>query len=109
MKNLKKWSMNLVVLCVATMLFAGCGGGGGGSSTPAPTPRNLQFVNSSTLYEIDEVYAALSSSTSMGSKRNSSAIMPGTSWTLSGLTAGTYDASIISYGTVSNYWTVTFK
>lgn len=109
MQNLKKWSRNLVVLCVATMLFAGCGGGGGSSSTPAPTTGSVKFVNNATFnYWIDEAYVALSSSSTWGTKRNSSAILPGSSWTLSGLAAGTYDARIVSFGTVSTYYAYSY-
>ena len=105
MKNLKKWSMNLVVLCVTTMLFAGCGGGGGSSSPPAPTTGNLKIVNASLSgYTIDKAYASLSSSGTWGPQQNSSAIAAGSSLTLSGLTAGTYDAYIVSYGAISTYY-----
>jgi hypothetical protein len=104
MQLLKKWNMSWIVLCAAAMLFAGCGGGGG-SSAPAPTTGSVKFVNNATYnYWIDEAYVALSSSTTWGAQRNTSAIAPGSSWTLSGLTPGTYDAAIVSYGTVSTYY-----
>src|SRR5512145_2548015 len=104
-----KWIKNLVALGAAAMLLAGCGGGGGGSSAPAaPTTGSVQFTNSSTLYAIDEAYLALPTDATWGAKRNPSAIATGTSWTLSGITPATYDSSITSYGSVSNYYAYSY-
>lgn len=95
----------LAVLCAVATLLAGCGGGGGGSSTPAaPTTGSVQFTNNSTSYAIDEAYLSLTTDATWGVKRNTSAIAVGTSWTLSGVTPGTYDSAITSYGSVSNYY-----
>ncbi len=106
MQTLKKWSMNWVVLCVFAMLFAGCGGGG--SSAPAPTTGSLKVDNSFSTFWIDEVNVALSTSSSWGTKRNTSVIAAGSSWTLSGLAAGTYDARGVSIGAISTYYAYSY-
>ncbi len=103
-----KRSVSLVVLCaVAAMLLVACGGGGG-SSAPAPaavvpTTGTVQITNNST-HPIDEVFVALSTSTTWGAKRNSSVVAAGTSWSLPGLSPATYDSMIDSIGATSTYY-----
>jgi hypothetical protein len=96
----KVWSMNLAMLCVAVMLIAGCGGGGSSTpSTPAATTGSLSIANNSSS-QIDEVDLSLHSSSSWGSQRNSSVILAGYIWTLSGIPPDIYDTRAISNGAV---------
>lgn len=97
-----KGIVNLVLLCVSAMLFAGCGGGG--DSSPAPTTGSLKIDNSAATVPIHELYVSLSTSPTWGAIRNTSTIAGGSSWTLSGLAAGTYDAKIASNAAVSSYY-----
>jgi hypothetical protein len=107
MLNGKKFLLFLAMALVSAISLTGCGGGGGGSS--APTTGSLKFDNSAATVGIDEVYAALSTDTTWGAKRNSSAITAGASWTLAGLAPSTYDARVISNGAVSSYYAYAYS
>lgn len=102
MLNGKKFLLFLALALAGAISLTGCGGGGSGSS--APTTGTVKFVNNGSLYQIDQAYVALSTSTSWGAQRNSSAIAPGSTWSLSGVAPGTYDSSIVSLGSVSTYY-----
>ena len=103
----KKVSFIVVVLSVTMLLFAGCGGGSS-SSVPVPSPTTtgkLRIDNSGSQYTINRLYVSPSSSSTWGSKRNSSNIAAYSSWTLPGLAPDTYDARGASDGVVSTYYT----
>jgi hypothetical protein len=80
---------------------------GGGSSPPPPPPPpttgSLQLTNGAAL-PINEVYVSLSTSTTWGAVRNSTAIAPSAVWTLDGLAPGTYDAAATINGAVGTYY-----
>ncbi len=97
----------LALALIGAVSLTGCGGGGGGgssSTSTTPTTGTVQFVNSGSLYSIDELYLSLSSSTSWGVKQNSSAIAPGVTFNLNSVPVGTYDAKAVSLGTTSTYY-----
>jgi hypothetical protein len=105
-----KLASTLAVLSILSL--TGCGGGGSSStgnnstgSNITPITGNIKFINNSaTGHSIDEVYAVLTTSTSYGSKLNTSPIAAGSSWTLSGLSTGLYKARVGSVGTSSTYY-----
>jgi hypothetical protein len=71
---------------------------------PPPPPGAIQLLNGSA-YPIDEVYVARSSSPTWGSNRTGSAILAGSSLTVSGLTPGSWDVAAVSYGGEGEYFT----
>lgn len=96
------WRFGVLVLTLSLLCFgvwAGCGGddGGGGSST-----ATLKVVNSSSK-SFNTVYVSLSSSSSWGTDQCSTTVGPGGTWTLTGISPGTYDIMIVA--TDSSYWT----
>jgi hypothetical protein len=93
------WLRGALLLFLGTGLLA-CGGKS--TKTPAPTTGSLALTNNATA-TINEVYVTPVSSTVWGPIQNSAAISPGSTWTLSGLPAGSYDGKAVSIGAVGRY------
>ena len=108
-KVIKKSSMIVVLLAVVAVFLAACSGGSSNPPPPPPPPTtgSVQLYNYCTT-DIDEIYIALSSSSSWGSKRNTNPIPSGYSWTLSGFSPETYDGMAVIIGGVSTYFSYNY-
>jgi hypothetical protein len=94
----------LVGVVVAACVTVACGGG---DDSSGPTSGAIRFVNQ-TSYPVHELYVAPSADSTWGSVQNDSPIWSYSSFTVTGLSPGYWDAMAVSVGSLSTYFAYAF-